>query len=427
MNLRPFIYLFFLILLFFPKVNIINFSFTYVGIKPEDLFVIPFFALCFIHFALKGISLKCNKTLLGLNILTSVYLLYIWLSVLYNSSSLLYLGRYTLYILPILILPLSKIHGTNIASDDFHVERISKYALLMYFILVLFQKLGIIGGFMHGDYTGNVASRPCAIFSHPIELGIVSVLLLIFLLFSCNVFVKQKNLFFLCVLLTNILAQNRTSLVILIIVYVLYIINTPRVIRKSYRLNFLIVTALGLVFLSFPFLMKMERFEKFALPDFIFLYQDSNTITNINDINVKDKAVDIKGDLSLAIRAKKWSMIIKNNTRSIKSVLLGAGIGKFGPAIDGFYIRVWAETGIIGLFLVGFIFYVLFTKFNQSFAMNKPKYILISMLLYSILQDAWYFSRAGYFVWLVFAYYVSSYNAITSTEEKDGQRNHTNI
>jgi len=323
--------------------------------------------------------------------------------------------------LPLIIFSIFPINKELVVNIDNYIERLAKFALSLYLILVIIQKIKIIGGFLHGNYKIDVSCRPTAIFSHPTELGIFTVLLTTILFFSSKTSFVQKHIFFIISMLINIESQNRTSLVILFGIYFMYFKNFIRFKYGSYNIGIIKVLFIILIILGiFIGLSNLKRFQTFSHFEYFFssLYELHEYLNMIdteyinfekNKIGPKlQKFTDI--DISLATRVTKWLIVFNKNFKNIKYFFLGSGIGKFGPAIDGFYVRVFGETGIIGLILVGGIFLILFKIFNSHISFYKVRYVFFVLLLHSITLDAWYFSRVGYFTWLLFGLYISYYS-----------------
>ncbi len=58
-----------------------------------------------------------------------------------------------------------------------------------------------------------------------------------------------------------------------------------------------------------------------------------------------------RGDLSFKYRAVRWPIIIKSTAARGLQLLVGWGPGAWSNAVDGYYVRVFGETGLIGLAL----------------------------------------------------------------------------
>lgn len=58
-----------------------------------------------------------------------------------------------------------------------------------------------------------------------------------------------------------------------------------------------------------------------------------------------------RGDLSFKYRAVRWPIIIKSTAAHWFQLFIGWGPGAWSNAVDGYYVRVFGETGLIGLVL----------------------------------------------------------------------------
>ncbi|MFN4251889.1 hypothetical protein, partial [Deinococcus sp.] len=98
-------------------------------------------------------------------------------------------------------------------------------------------------------------------------------------------------------------------------------------------------------------------------------------------------------DPSLYIRMTKWGSVLSDVE---EEPLLGAGPGAYGVAIDGLYIRVLGESGIIGFTLymmgLGIIFFSAKSYYYRTF--------FVVIAISSIFIDALFFSRFAYIFYL---------------------------
>lgn len=69
----------------------------------------------------------------------------------------------------------------------------------------------------------------------------------------------------------------------------------------------------------------------------------------LNGILIFRYMPNTRGDLSFKYRAVRWPIIIKSTAARWKNLLVGWGPGAWSNAVDGYYVRAFGETGLIGL------------------------------------------------------------------------------
>jgi len=82
------------------------------------------------------------------------------------------------------------------------------------------------------------------------------------------------------------------------------------------------------------------------------------------------------GEQSGAIRLYRWVCLIKSTLANTDSTFLGLGPSFGSTAVDGYYVRVFAETGLIGL-AVFFYFVLSVLREGESYAWSFREYALI--------------------------------------------------
>jgi len=113
------------------------------------------------------------------------------------------------------------------------------------------------------------------------------------------------------------------------------------------------------------------------------------------------------GDLSLQLRLRKWSYALFSQIDSPHTFLVGLGPGFFGGAADSSFMRVFFETGIIGL-----LFWYLFFRHMFRFQFRAISYITICFLLNGVFIDTLYSSRIFPLYLLILGSYLGSRRTI---------------
>ena len=89
-------------------------------------------------------------------------------------------------------------------------------------------------------------------------------------------------------------------------------------------------------------------------------------------------------DPSLELRLMRWSVILKTNAQDLSSIFLGSGPSFFGVAIDSYYMRIYAETGVVGL-----VVFIVFLKSLITCHRENPELIkvILSIAISGLLID----------------------------------------
>ena len=107
-----------------------------------------------------------------------------------------------------------------------------------------------------------------------------------------------------------------------------------------------------------------------------------------------------KGDMSFSLRAVRWPIVIKTTASSIGHFLFGWGPGAWSLALDGYYVRVFGETGIIGLV---FFCYWLLTTILALRTGGNAKFGLVMMAVVACFIDIFTSSKIVPIFWFFVA------------------------
>lgn len=103
---------------------------------------------------------------------------------------------------------------------------------------------------------------------------------------------------------------------------------------------------------------------------------------------------------SFNIRAIRWSTVIKSTLSSTSHMMIGWGPGAWGLALDGYYVRVFAETGFIGLAL--FIYWIT-TMVRGLDQESSARFMMIMLCIVAVFIDIFTASKAMPILWVLAA------------------------
>lgn len=251
------------------------------------------------------------------------------------------------------------------------VEKLVKIYIASIILYILAELIGINVGLLWGG-------RATAHFGGPYELSAIA--LLFFFFFSRNIFLRL--LFVLIILLTA------TKAAYLALVFGLLL-------SVNFK-NILYVSLAGLIFVYIINLYD-ERFLEFistlsSISDMELVMVIWNSLPTIETHaqymelwNMRQDDYDETIDLSSFSRLYTYAIILKSF--DLSAVVYGNGPGFFGAAVDSSILRIFAETGIIGLIAS---FYVIFSLTN-SFKYKYKNLILILGIV--ALSDVFFSAR----------------------------------
>tara|TARA_X000000950_G_scaffold69537_1_gene86089 strand:- start:1975 stop:3147 length:1173 start_codon:yes stop_codon:yes gene_type:complete len=251
------------------------------------------------------------------------------------------------------------------------VEKLVKIYIASIILYILAELIGINVGLLWGG-------RATAHFGGPYELSAIA--LLFFFFFSRNIFLRL--LFVLIILLTA------TKAAYLALVFGLLL-------SVNFK-NILYVSVAGLIFVYIINLYD-ERFLEFistlsSISDMELVMVIWNSLPTIETHaqymelwNMRQDDYDETIDLSSFSRLYTYAIILKSF--DLSAVVYGNGPGFFGAAVDSSILRIFAETGIIGLIAS---FYVIFSLTN-SFKYKYKNLILILGIV--ALSDVFFSAR----------------------------------
>ncbi len=110
--------------------------------------------------------------------------------------------------------------------------------------------------------------------------------------------------------------------------------------------------------------------------------------------------VDTKGDLSFRYRAVRWPTLIKTTVNNPVATVIGWSPGAWGNALDNYYVRVFGETGLLGLVI--FLIWLGMTIVRLDPA-GLTRYSLVMMAVVALFIDIFTSSKCMPLLWAFLA------------------------
>lgn len=104
------------------------------------------------------------------------------------------------------------------------------------------------------------------------------------------------------------------------------------------------------------------------------------------------------GDASNEVRFYRWNLLLNEITRSSERVFLGLGPSFAGPSVDGAYLRIVAESGLVG----AIVWMAMFGRWIR----RAPAWFVgaaVSLFVGGVFIDIFYAERPMVFLWLLLA------------------------
>lgn len=389
-------------LCFVPKVNLISFGWTAIGVKPEDLLAafVLFAGLSrwgsqplAVSHSLRAIAGPLLAFLASTAMVTAIY-----------SGSWLFVVRYMLYCG---MLVFATVRVTE--SEFSRVVRIAQMAILGFGVLGTLQALGLVGGFHQGTLVSLVSDRPTLLFSNAPEAGGV-VLLLWGVVMGSNASPGAKTVVTALAVYLNLVMGNRVSLGALAVGFAYWVANSGRSQRglsalwaRAFRSAAAISVLIGFVALA-PYLPRFVSVLSVENLTFAADYLKQNLGQEVLGVDPYQRYIDYGASLyldqSFAYRFQKWTFALNV---LMNGHLAGIGAGNLGDGTDSFYLRVVGESGVVGLAALALVAARLWRHLPRSGALAGVRLAFLLLLLEAFFLDIFYFSRIGYLFWIFVA------------------------
>lgn len=346
-------------LLLLPKINLITVGGESAGLRIDDLLLCAAF-LIIVTFAILSLRFRFGS------VEASFLRLVIWWGlsnvfnmVLFHRSSILYTLRELEYLVFFYL-------GLLAARKDSiqRIRNLSVAIIVFNGLAILLQKIGWLGAFSSEGFVASATGRPPGLTGGPWEIGAMLNLALALLLFRCI----SRSARFLpwvyiaaCTFLLAITGARTPTFAHLFIV-IMYVYK-----RIHSKVLFLLVSSSLLAALLVPLIFIPSQIQERTLTALSFeniyllpeIYEALPTPNSTDPVtaDIQNDLTSDDTDQSLLLRVVKWVFVAKVWQQNGTNYLIGVGPGTWGPAIDGGWLRILTESGLVGLVL-----YLVFLK-----------------------------------------------------------------
>jgi hypothetical protein len=359
------------------------------GIRPDDLLIVIAFAVLLFRAEFKRIPRSRSF---------NIYLLFVALnlfSAFWNTiagrvspvTSFLFVFRLLQYMIFYYLGYLLVENGHKILG----ALRVYVYLLIVVVPLQMSGYIPVPGAFM------GITSRAVGNTNGPYELAAVAAFLLCFLGYQ----ERSKLQGVVSIILMVMSASRITSAATLVSGARILVVRSKSKLKLAAVLVCLLLVG-GIAYLLFPSFKTDTKVSKStnlvdrisslassnlldsasAVYEFAPLYHSSKEFLNgiFLDSSQNEASILVAEDSeqSAEIRLLKWASLIKSANNQTDSIVIGLGPSFGSIAVDGYLVRVFVESGIIGLalFLI-FVFSLLFERRRSTWAFREYVFILL--------------------------------------------------
>lgn len=392
----------FLLLLFSPKINLISLGAREsAGVRIDDLLLLGFSLIFFwAHFALK-LQMTVFERRVGACVAFSLFSflmnrLFVMEGWLHVHASIFYCLRMMEYFLFFYVGMLS--------ARFFRLSNVIKAFFLWNLLLMTLQKLGLLGQFTVYGYASVTLDRVSGIASFPSEAGMLLNMMFCFLLYDEDTrswslrsllppllrafFLRTYPYWLFLVCCTFVIfTGSRIALVGLVVPFLACIRQD---LKWRSPMTLLLVGAAVLAAFSLAMTMIQHTEAIFTRSAGLLSWRNVDLIgmvweqIDLSYDPIGNEVVRYEDyDLSWWMRIHKWCYALKIYYLHPESYLQGVGPGFAMSALDGGYVRLLTENGIIGFFL---FFYALTPIYRQS---KQLQWVVVAFLINMIFFDVY--------------------------------------
>ncbi|MEN0615476.1 hypothetical protein [Klebsiella indica] len=344
------IVLFFVYVMFFiPKMDLISLGGGFnAGLRIDDLIICFLFVLFFLY-AAQNKKTKLSRTeLYFILFLFVTFISSLFSSVQYGRGTILFPIRFFEYFTFFYM-------GFFLYKGGANIKKMLLLLLIANSAVAILQHFGIVGGFNVRGYQSNMSERVIGLTSGPWELGVILNFITCFFLAEDKKETKKYIIFGVATLII-MMTGSRMSLLAQVAILVWYMKLSASVVTIIKRC-LVIIPLLAMVYFFFSDSTVATRSDSLMNSDNIEQLLDSYSSVRITEsVPSWDELGVLSGggddvDASWSMRGIKWIYALKLYLSHPIYWMIGVGAGSFGNALDGGWLRITTETGIIGLSL----------------------------------------------------------------------------
>lgn len=404
-------------LLFLPKINLLRFEGETAGIRIDDgILFLAAGVLFWAHFALNKRMTDIER---WISILTVFALFSFAANRIFYEGDLIHIKAKIFYSVRLFEYFLFFYIGAH-ASRFFTVSQVLKAFLGWNVLLMILQKLHLVGGVINSGYSDDVVGRVQGIASFPSEMGVLLNLLFCFMIYSpkpwgqsiliipqpFRYFIEKTYLYWMFAIFSVLIifTGNRISIAALLLCFFFKWKQdikerlSPAAIIGAAVFSVLIFVIMGIAIINTHSVFQRSA-ELFSLKNVTLMEKVWDRI-NLDYDPVGRESVALEGyDASWWMRIHKWCYALKIYFTHPECWLQGVGPGFAMAALDGGWLRILTEYGIIGCMIFWKFFSLIYKKNEQL------KWMLIAILINMVFFDVYMAYKPMSLLFFVIGYY----------------------
>jgi len=404
-------------LLFLPKINLIGFADETAGIRIDDLALFLFSGIIlWAVFQIQRNFSPYEKAILAITCFSFISFfanrILVFSNIIDLDSKIFYCIRLFEYFFFFYI--------GALYARLFSLDRLVFAFFLWNAVLMCMQKARLIGGMLNGHYFADVSNRVQGIASFPSEMGYILNLLFAYFAFSDSLKQNFKRLFpyriqpfmemlylyfiFLIFAYLTLLTGNRISVLAIGICFLAkawmeWQTHSPKIRVTVFLCSAMLLLAIVQFTLSSDDLMtRSSNLLSFKNLNAVSDVWDKIDLTRTPIGQENDNLQGLGYDESWWMRAHKWIYILKKFIETPQCYLQGLGPGVAFLALDGGYLRILVEYGLIGSLLFIYFFYLIYRQNPQL------KWMIIAFLINMVTFDVYLAYKPMSLIFLISGY-----------------------
>ena len=285
-----------------------------------------------------------------------------------------------------------------------------------------FSKAAIAGWNYFNGYVGNVTNRIYGIRSFPAEGAILLNFMFVYFIYHplpiklpfifhsvLRVFIQKTFIYwlFLFFAVLIIFTGSRISILALLVSFVIKIKQDFRWRSSGALISLILFSIIGCGVISYTVFYTDSVLERsinlFSMKNVDLAFRVWEHIdTSHTPLEEYDVPLDDAYDISWWMRIDKWCYALKVFVTHPECYLQGVGPGFAMAALDGGFLRILTEYGIIGCFIFGKLFHLIYRQNMQL------KWIVVAFLVNMIFFEAYQAYKPMSFLFLLSGYAYST-------------------
>lgn len=385
----------FVTLLLFPKVNLIGVTGSNTGIRCDDFLILSFFLLSIGDII---VSLKRSSNLTTLHTIMVIWVVMGLFSTLIGMVSgtvsspiigiLTSLRKYEYFV----AFFIGYFYFLNYSQKDFiKTVKVSSVILL---VICLLQYVRVIGGFIGGTYQDEVGF-PIGVFNGAYEYACFMCLMFAVMFYDAFKRSSLSFLYCLIILAQIVLSQSRSGLLLSVAVILLMSFAYSKIVFVS-----LIVMGSMAIFIIANVTTAFERFLTIDILQMVNTmferFEAGDYYSALKELPTESMFPYVTSDLSFYVRTTKWGAALNGFSMN---PLFGYGPGQLS-VLDGSYIKILCEGGIVSFIIFLFMIYEL----SRNYTISKTpvlKWMLFAIICFGLFIDIFDSSKIMECMWMV--------------------------